>query len=110
MSNQVIVEHIVPGASNDATPMTPMTGNGTAQPFPTLYQLNSANVNSSPVGWYLKNEHATKTIRIGDSNLTDSTGYPVGPLETHYIASSSLADHYVVSPDGPVVVSVWGES
>lgn len=109
-SNGVIVEYFMPGATNDAKIMVPMTGSVTAQPHPTLTQLNSANVNSSPVGWYVKNEHASKTIRIGDASLTDTTGYPIGPGESHYIASSSLASHYVVSPDGPVKVSVWGES
>lgn len=109
MNNQSIVQ-FAPGASNDAKPMVPHTGSVTAQPEPGIVELNSANVNASSIGWYIKNEHAGRTIRIGDASLTDTTGFPVGPLETFWIASSKLEDHYVVSPDGPATVTVWGQS
>lgn len=109
MSNEFIMAGSTPGASNDAKPMVPKTGNGVANPAPG-FELNSANVDSSPIGWYIKNEHASKTIRIGDASLTDTTGFPIGPGETHYIASSSLAGHYVVCVNGPAPFSVWGES
>lgn len=90
--------------------MVPMTGNGTAQPEPTTYQLNSANSNASPVGWYIKNEHATRNLRIGDATVSNSVGYLIGPLQTHFIPSSQLVGHYVVGPDGATPFSVFGSS
>lgn len=100
----------LPVDTNDAYEMVPQTGNGTAQPHPTVTQLNSANSNVSNIGWYITNEHETRALRIGDSTIDNTTGFLVGPKQSWYISSSKLVGHFVVAPDGPVPFSVWGES
>lgn len=96
--------------TKDGRPMVPLVGNGTAQPHPTLYELSSANANSSPGGWIIKNEHETRRLRIGDSSVTDTVGFLLGPKETLRLPSSSLEDHYVVGPDGATDFSLIGAS
>lgn len=114
LSNQVVITGADPEfvMKTDPTPkpLTPMTGSVAAQPSPTKTQLNSANVNSSVTGWLITNEHDARIVRLGDSRIDDTSGFPIYPKTSVRITSSKLEGFYVVSPSGPATVSVLGES